>query len=329
MRLPSPRFSFLPAFLLGGLLAFALNGLLVHWVVGTPVRELEVPFDWHLLKKRAAEKHAPPRLFLLGGSSTHFGLSAREFEKELGLPTINYGTHAGAGHYHLERIKEVAQKGDTVLLALEFRHYQVAYSQLAYVYIVSRQPEYYRHLSWPFWARIVLSLDYASLAELTKNALKEPRDFRWDDPIEQSQKDINAWGDQTGHNKPWPEDTRLIQVLASPPEEGIRTKDSLTAFFEWAQKNGVTVLATWPNVLFREEYLEPDSLEFAAKIKAFYQENGIPVIDEYRHALLPKDWFFDTHYHLLYPASLKRSRQLAPLVRPHLPEIPAPSAEQR
>src|SRR5512141_1791139 len=54
-------------------------------------------------KESLARQRPPPRLLLVGGSATLFGLNARELEHQTGCPTLNLGTHAALGTAYLLR----------------------------------------------------------------------------------------------------------------------------------------------------------------------------------------------------------------------------------
>lgn len=82
------------------------------------VRELIV------VKRRLAASILSPRIIFLGGSSTLFGINAREVEAETGLPAMNMGLHAALP---LERVlsigDEVVRSGDVLVLSLEYNFY--------------------------------------------------------------------------------------------------------------------------------------------------------------------------------------------------------------
>ena len=74
-----------------------------------------------VIKREIALATASPKIVFLGGSSTLFGIDAREVEAESGLRAVNLGLHAAM---HLDRLlslsKEVERPGD--ILALMFEH---------------------------------------------------------------------------------------------------------------------------------------------------------------------------------------------------------------
>jgi hypothetical protein len=77
------------------------------------------------VKLKLADTSPSPRLVLVGGSSTLFGLDAEQISLTTGAPTLNLGLHAGLP---LGRILAVADEavrdGDTIVLALEPEYYE-------------------------------------------------------------------------------------------------------------------------------------------------------------------------------------------------------------
>ena len=59
-----------------------------------------------------------PRILVFGGSATRISFDSVIVIRKVGIPTVNFGTHAGLGlAYILDRAKRAMQPGDIVLLA--------------------------------------------------------------------------------------------------------------------------------------------------------------------------------------------------------------------
>jgi hypothetical protein len=62
-----------------------------------------------------------PRLLVVGGSGTHFGIDAQQIEREVNRPVINFGLHAGLGlNTILANLSGNLRPGDMVLLIPEY-----------------------------------------------------------------------------------------------------------------------------------------------------------------------------------------------------------------
>jgi hypothetical protein len=61
------------------------------------------------------------RIFLVGGSATHYSIDATQMEELLKIHTINFGLHAGMGlNAILAAVRDEIQRGDIVLLSPEY-----------------------------------------------------------------------------------------------------------------------------------------------------------------------------------------------------------------
>ena len=59
------------------------------------------------------------KVVFLGGSSTMYGINAKEIEDTFKIPTVNFGLHAGYPYIIFDAAKKILNKGDIVIIALE------------------------------------------------------------------------------------------------------------------------------------------------------------------------------------------------------------------
>jgi hypothetical protein len=315
-----------------GLLTF----LTLQWaafclVLGVPTQSSLWTFEVVRKKQELARASAPPRLLLVGGSGTLFGLSAREIERETGRRAINLGTHAGlGGPYVLAQARQLAKPGDTVLLVFEYELYTRGPIQMKGAdsmfldYLVARDPAYIRQFPlWEQWntfmltpnPRVKLALENrfsgVPCAQHETNGGVYNADF------------INAWGDQT-HQVPA---AAHLGADISGRLSGEHLRDfpaepagfpALALFCRWAQTNGIRVLATYPNLLDDPLLRAPAAKSAVDRIAGFFAQLGVPVIGDYTDDLLPRDQFFDTCYHLTEEGALARTKRLVEKLRPYL-----------
>ena len=75
------------------------------------------------VKENIAHNIHGKKIVFVGGSATLFGIRTEDIEKELKIPTINYGVHAALEiDYILDRVKNILNPGDVVILSLEYNH---------------------------------------------------------------------------------------------------------------------------------------------------------------------------------------------------------------
>jgi hypothetical protein len=313
----------------GFLLAVALTVGAFYLNLGVPTNAIS---KWTLEineKKRLLAQHtASPKLLLVGGSSTLFGLSAQEIEALTGWRTLNLGTHAALGlTYILHDAQQLARPGDAILLIPEYELYTYGKVEppwadaLMLDYLIAEDPAYLRSLSVPEQCSVVMMTSYARLVRGLKARWRHSIP-QFDHPV-YNVRSINEWGDQTGH-----------APAARPPEaaKGVRGKSALSSrlpsqpkgfpvletFCHWARTNHIRVLATFPNVSDQPEYHSPEARQDIQRIKDFFACLGVPVVGEYTESILPYDQFFDTPYHLTDAAAVARTRRLAAELKPVL-----------
>jgi hypothetical protein len=100
----------------------------LFWSVGYLLNycALDSDLNWtyHNYRQKMAiarQWRGEPRIFLLGGSATHYSIDAVQLENLLKLRTINFGLHAGLGlNAILASVEDEIRGGDIVLLSPEY-----------------------------------------------------------------------------------------------------------------------------------------------------------------------------------------------------------------
>jgi hypothetical protein len=311
----------------GALIAVALFVALLYAQLGIPTESSR--WIYELLQKKEAHAAAVqgPRLFVTAGSSTLYGINAKRIEELTGRPTINMGCHAGLGlPYMLYLIKKTARPGDTVLLAIEYELYSLDLNKETIDdYLLARDPDYFRRLSWLEKIEMTTRIPFKRLQKGLSIRHKPESPPRPHHPYAE---DIDDNGDEVAN---WtaerqPPNFRL-KLIASNLVDGIPSTDragfnAIRDFVAWARAHQVTVLATFPNLVYHAEYDKPPAQQAIKAITDFYTSQGVPVIGTAREAMLPMDQFFDTSYHLTHEAALKRTERLVPELKPYLKASP-------
>lgn len=332
MGYPQKFLCAIPIGLVIGLLVFMSA---VRFQLGVPTSSSAWIKELTSRKQNAAAAISQPKIVLLGGSATLFGLNASMIESELGLPVINGGLHAGIGMASILREgKKMIMPGDTVVIFPEYELLNFGeknrqqWAAITYLdFILSHDARYYEALPISDQLEIALMTPLDRLArgikgkwipeQLRKGSDYNPYDLMW----------LNDRGDMTGHmaaRRPAiaeDRDRRVCEVLRkgiSLSEEGF---DLISEFKLWADSNHVRVLAGFPCMAHRISYDSAmiDSVEI--QLKKFYADRGITVVGTLRESLMPQDDLFDTIYHPTEETSLRISRRLASGLRPILDDL--------
>jgi hypothetical protein len=319
--------SFLLALLAGFLLMFGLAAGAFCLNLGVPSEGSRWTSELNQQKRRAAAQAVSPRLLLVGGSATLFGISAKEIQAQTGCHTINLAIHAALGTaYILHCAEEVAKPGDTVLLVLEYELYTYGKLDSAWVpeplvdYVVSRDPAYFHCLSIPEQWNLFMLIPTSRIMDGLKTRFRAERPFNDSSAgiyNVYTVRHLNEWGDQTGHTKAH----RLARrdpirqaksVLGGGLPEHPQGFGAIESFCRWAQTNHVRVLATFPNMCDQPEYHGPAAQRSIKTIEDLFARLGVPMVGDYTDAILPEEQFFDTMYHLTEEAALARTQRLIP-----------------
>jgi hypothetical protein len=300
--------------------AFCLN-------LGIPTDTSGWASELNQKKRLLAEQTASPKLLLVGGSGTLFGLSAREIEQQTGWRTVNLGTHGVLGPtYILHLARAAAKPGDTVLLVLEYEFYnhgkidQTWTHRLLVDYIISRDPAFFHQLTLgERWTLFMLTSNSRLLQGL-KNRLRPEPPYNDEGLGVYSVRNLNEWGDLTHHTAAHRFTQRdairaTKSVLGRGLPEDARGLAPIEAFCRWAQTNQIHVLATFPNLCDEPEYHGPVAQHTVKLIEDFYARLGVPVIGCYTDALLPEEQLLDTMYHPTEEAALDRTQHLIPKLK--------------
>ncbi len=298
--------------------------------LGKPTESSRWCYEISQRKRQAAIAIPSPKLLLVGGSGTLFGISAREIRDLTGCPTVNLGTHAALGiGYMLGQVRGIARPGDTVLLNLEYPLYLGANleptqgNEIFVDYIVARDPAYFHSLSpleqWNLFmlhSRVRLKLGWNGMRHAeVRDAGKGAYDVG----------SLNEFGDQTRNasaSRPANAASRILahhdEMLVHGLPENPAGFVPIGSFCKWAQSNQIRVVATFPNLCDQPEYHLPSARQAIQRIQELFAGLEVPVLGQFKDALLPSDAFFDTAYHLTQESRRVRTQELVRELAPHL-----------
>ena len=300
--------------------------------LGAPTATSDWGFQINRKKLEAAALARSPKLILLGGSATLFGIKASILEEELGVPAVNAGSHAALGMaYILENGKRFLRPGDTVVVIPEIELWTYGednrrdWASGMYVdYIVARDPDYFRRLPKIDQVEIALMTSVARLAKGLSSRLTPEKAPQFKTYFTYDPAMVDAHGDMTGHTaarRPASSASRdegeCRELVAGLPEDSGGLV-SMGAFCRWAVENHIRVLAGFPNMVHRAAYDGPSGPVGEAQIRRFFSELGVPVIGSLSDGMMPVEEFFDTSYHPTEEASVRRTRRFAAELKPWL-----------
>lgn len=281
-----------------------------------------------------------PKIVLAAGSNVRYGLDAALIERELGVPCVNFGTHASLPlDYLLHRWKAILQPGDILVIAPEYRFLERDPDDMNDVFagfLLAEDPSYFWQLSLLNQVELVLTTDFNRLMMPLFTSLRENQKMEEVTRLWSLAYYMDEQGDYIA-NAPGDRDKaalRRIMAAGAVKElvDGYRldnaTKDTpywheIRKLVNWAKHRHVRLVYTAPSVLALPEISNQAYRKFFVAVEAHYRALGIPVLITQQENIYPEELMFDNVYH---PNSKGRTirtenlmRALAPIVQQQFP----------
>ncbi|OQW64943.1 MAG: hypothetical protein BVN29_11290 [Nitrospira sp. ST-bin5] len=325
-------------------------GLFIYQL-GAPVQAEYWLYDSAIVKHHLAAHTSTPKVLVLGGSSTLFGIDSKMIESELGLPTINLALHAGFSFNHAFReAQQFLQPHDQVILGIEYYRYSRnrPYDRWFTNQVMSWNTDYFWTLSWFQRATFIHSVPWHRLAAgtlaqafkaqspvLIKRALRQHAQILEEHEQAQhetslaprylySPRNINSHGD-IRFSRTTPELDDTDYGLTLPFESFNEVWDEFRAFAAYCRKKDITVWVIWAPTM-KSAALNFGNPAVQAHIQKLSQELrllhwtilGSPVDFQYEKTL-----FADTADHLMPEGRRTRTERILQEIRISSPTFPS------
>jgi len=271
-------------------------------------------------KQAIAQATPGPRIVIAGGSGALYGVRARDLSRELGVPVINAGLHAGLGEeYYLHQLGKLVRPGDTIVFALEYQMYMdLPDGPVLLDYMAARDPAFFASLAPARQARDILAMTFGRLVNpfLTKSHAPAVAPA----PSLQSDTYLDRQGDTLGNAAVFKTDALRRSLEALHPlriRVDAPSVRRLVAFARWARERHIGLLATHPNTIdYADYYARPEIQAQLEAVTRAHDAAGIPFVDGWRDTLFERGLFFDTIYHLDSVGATLRTHALVERLRP-------------
>ncbi|NIK92535.1 hypothetical protein GZ212_10280 [Mangrovimonas sp. CR14] len=241
-------------------------------------------------KHKRIGKINSPKIILAGGSNLAFGINSEKIQKDLSIPVVNLGLHAGLGlEFIINELKTSIKKDDIIILSIEyFLEKKGSYRLKTYTKTL------YPNASKYFKKN--MKEDISIHIEKTRKNLKSINQSRKVDTSFSiySRKGFNKFGDVVSHlDLIPPKEIANRTILSYRIWEGI---EILNDFFDYANSIGVHVFFIYPNYP-KSEYKKNkkiiDKLHQDLMSNLLIETLGTP-----KDFIFNDSLFFDTIYHL-------------------------------
>ena len=252
------------------------------------------------------------KIVIISGSNALFGLSAKQIENKLKIPTVNYAVHAGLGiDFSFYKATKILSSGDVVILPFEYSNYFQSR-----IFKLSKQPLLFYTLSYEIayfnqfsllerlWILTRPNIDvYRFFKDLINGNLFK---HRIESIIEKRREKkacysalLNINGDELCNNDVNLKKDKLPGIVPDKTWK-INLIDpdlSIANFVKYCKSQNIKIIPLYPVALKNNKSLNSNSLEFYFKIKQFWEKMGINFNDNPHKSFLEKNLILDTNYH--------------------------------
>jgi hypothetical protein len=256
-----------------------------------------------------------PRLIFVGGSNLAFGLNSGTIARALPYEPVNLALHAGLGlRFMLSEAEHSLRANDVVVISPEYQHFTGRRVDVL-LQLLEQRPSSIRHVPGVYYPTL---LDQAlnHFGGMVRGGIRGMlgRQHHGGDAPPYFRRAFNQYGDVTAHWRlPAPKRLSTFGFGEYSSRSIARTVRHLNAFHQRARARGARVYFWYPTI--------PDTIlrehrETIAEIDAtVWGLLTFPVLNRPEAATLPRQFFFDTPYHLTEAGAAHRTNLLIDRLR--------------
>ena len=283
---------------------------------GNPTVGSQWIYDVYKKKVEIAKGIDKRKMVIVSGSNALFGIDSAMLQKRLRIPVVNFGVNAGVMlPYTLYKAKEVIDRGDIVLMPLEYPMYSyngVPNAQMI-DYIFSRDMDAFFKLTLKEQFYMVWSITFSRLSDgyfYKGGSMVTAGLYRVGN--------INEYGDQINTNTKYKTKEMRDKLNSLEAKRYGREYNSkalgwkyLKEFVSWCRAKEVEVIFM-PSTIMRFDSYYSNAKErwFYENIANEVQDRGWRYIGKPYDYMYPKDLYFNTPFHLINRGRKIRTQQI-------------------
>jgi hypothetical protein len=300
------------------LVGLAIGSVLLYLAIFACLATKPVSIGYYhrmfLLKARYAQSIRGQKVMVAAGSNGFSSVRCETISSIAGLPCVNLSTTVALGRTMIfGQVKELAHRGDFVLLPFEYRLYLPAtdpdWEQIEAPYAMSED----RRLIVELPAQRALSYAFSFDFHYLLASIVENVQWWTYAPGGKASPYLTTAGDRRGHTRA--QAHSYAGAMRNQPSYAgqialihldSRELDEFRAFFRWAHDAGVRVVGTLPASIDDVAISDEDAQE----VKSLFVSSGAQFILLHNKSQYPSDCFFDSVEHLVEECQIQHSTSL-------------------
>ena len=273
-----------------------------------------------LEKDRLIRNTPSPKIILVGGSNLAFGIDSKAMQDSLGIKVVNMGLYAKLGlRYMLAQVKPYIKHGDIVIVVPEYDQFYGDFANgdntlnTALLYApADRIPDFIRSYSI---VDVVLRprVENARRSFLRAAAAavgREKQFFPPDTNPVYNRHSFNEFGDVVSHRdkKGLNPDSIFVKPLPPMKDFNRQTLSDLNSIAEKARTEKAHAYFMFPSYIDRSYVINVAAID--SLNRRLSSAMKMPIIGGPKDFVYPKNYFFDTRYHLTWPARAVRTAKM-------------------
>ncbi len=251
------------------------------------------------------------KILIISGSNGSYGISAQTISQETGIEAVNLSTNAPlGGEYILKRAEKFINKGDIIILPLEYSFYhqknsstifstELYLGRFMFSYDQNSLKDISKKSILRFWVRNISDPDpkgYLSyfMGDLSKEKILTKIEEQTNNCYQ-----FNSYGDilcNVGKEN-LPTKKEVLLTAMSPTNQELDPGGYIDRFVQFAKRKGATIIPLYPVSTLTKDYEKVDFKQFSEKIKKFWQNKEINFHDSLNDSLLPSRLMYNSSYH--------------------------------
>ena len=244
-----------------------------------------------------------PKIILVGDSNVAFGFDSEMIQDAFNMPVVNFGLHGSLGQdFHSDMIRDYINEGDIVVLAPAGYDYNVRSYDCVMAWVTIENHFYlWKGIDYRNYPRML-----AAFPTYLKRAIglfitgkgNSVEDNPW------GRNDFNIYGD---YSHPRPEcriDGDNYEQYFQSSELSDQLRDYWNSYNDFVKSKGATLFMSAPPIL---------SVTLNVDLEAMQQqlEDGLnfPMISRLDDYIYPREYFYDTGFHLNDIGKVARTQQ--------------------